>query len=206
MRDVHNQFSLLPPSLHETKCCPWNDQKCIHEFNENTTMILQRSSYPEPLINSYIKPFVKPVLPRPVRTTTKYVSCPYSNRLFGRMERILNENEIWMKLAPRSMANNRKVLFSRVKDERGKLSKKNSIFKVNCLDCDFVHLCILLELSMFAEHFNVWVNIKCRLTVTEDFPNHSMDDRISIVKSFYNKWDVEQSRYVFKDVKKLMKE
>lgn len=93
---------------------------------------------------------------------------------------------------------------SKIKDVREPSSMKNAVFKVRCLDCDFIH-------TTATKNFDV--RRTCQRMFTDkdspcsqhivDFPLHTMDENINIVKTFHNKFDVEHSRYVFKYIKEL---
>lgn len=103
------------------------------------------------------------------------------------------------------MMNNRKILFSRIKDVRNKESMKNAIFEIRCDECSFheimttaknldirrsIRLAIKNTNSRLANHFN-------------EFPGHSIGTNIRIIKSFFNGRDVEESKWIWQDVLKF---
>lgn len=174
------------------------------EFIESTEIllreILRRSSYPEALINAYIKPFTITMLPNVINPSDRYVSCPYSRPSFKKIKSVIYQNKLHTKLALKPISNNRRILFSRIKDVRDASSIKNSVFKICCSFCSFTHMCTTGNFDI-QRTFHRVINDKkspCGQHIS-DFPNHSMSKEVFIMKTFHNKFDTENSSYFFLD-------
>lgn len=178
------------------------------ESTENTKLllcdILRRSSYPEPLINAYIKPFTTTGLPKIISQSVRHVSCPYYRPSYNRIKSIVYQNKLNAKLAPKPVSNNRRVLFSRVKGVRDASSIKNCVFKICCSCCSFTHLFTTENLDVQRTFQKVTNDKKspCGQHIS-DFPFHSMSKEVFIMKTFDNKFDTEHSRYFYKQVEEL---
>lgn len=180
------------------------------EFVEHTKGllidILKRSSYPEYFIieNVCLKPPVETIREISMNPMSRYVSCPYVNPLFRNIQSIINENELKVKLAPKPSSNNKLTLLSRIKDVRDELSMKNAVFKVRCLDCDFIHTTATKNFDVKRTYQRLMDdrNSPCNQHIV-NFPHHCMDENVKIMKTFHNKFDVEHSRYVFNYIDKL---
>lgn len=163
--------------------------------------ILRRSSYPEALINAYIVPFTTTSLPKLIG---RYVSCPYSKPSYSKIKMIIHQNQLNVKLAPKPISNNRRILFSKVKDVRDASQIKNCVFKICCNSCSFTHICTTGNFDVQRTFRRVINDISspCRKH-TLDYPNHYMNKEIFIIKTFYNKFDADHSKYILKRMKGL---
>lgn len=184
------------------------------EFIEDTkallTKILRNSSYPELFINEnlYINLFIpiSAIRPKFKSNSVRYVSCPYFNPLIKSIQSVIDQNDLKMKLAPKPLSNNRRMLFTKIKDVRDHSSIKNAIFKLSCMNCDFNH-------TSTTKNFDVQTSIQ-RLVSDNDspyglhiaaFPSHSINRKAKIIKTFYNKYDTEHSNYVLRHIEKMKK-
>lgn len=183
------------------------------EFIEHTKEILigilKRSSYPEHFIleNVSVKPFA-PVEPPKVKFSdpkTRYVSCPYVNPLFKSIKSIVKKNQLKVKLAPKPSSNNKRMLLSRIKDVRDRSSIQNAVFKVRCLDCDFTHVTTTknFDVQRTLQRLIITKNSPCDRHTTE-YPHHSINQDVTVIKTFYNKFDTEHSSYVISHINALM--
>lgn len=72
------------------------------------------------------------------RFNRHYVSCPYYHNATNFVRRIIKKTNIRrVSLAPSIVSNNRRAVYSNLKDKRRLNCVKNSKFKLNCRDCDF---------------------------------------------------------------------
>lgn len=167
--------------------------------------ILGRSSYPDAITNSYVKPFTTTGVPKLINHPVNFfVSCPYFKPSFKRIKSVIHRNKLNKKLAPKPISNNRRILFSRVKDVRDASQVKNSVIKICCSSCAFTHLCTTGNLDV-QRTFQRLVNDEkspCGQHIL-DYPNHSMDKEVFIMKTFYNKFDADNSQYFFKQIEKM---
>lgn len=167
--------------------------------------ILGRSSYPDAITNSYVKPFTTTGVPKLINHPVNFfVSCPYFKPSFKRIKSVIHRNKLNKKLAPKPISNNRRILFSRVKDVRDASQVKNSVIKICCSSCAFTHLCTTGNLNV-QRTFQRLVNDEkspCGQHIL-DYPNHSMDKEVFIMKTFYNKFDADNSQYFFKQIEKM---
>lgn len=180
------------------------------EFYEHTrdllVDILRRSSYPEAIINSYLNPFSLRNEPcKLIGPSVDYVSCPFSNPSIDRIKCVVRNNRLNLRIAPRPMFNNRRMIFSRIKDVQGSTMKRNAIFKFQCNDCTFTRLCTTGNWDVQRafqriknENGSPWYQHK------QYFPNHTINERIQIVKTFYNKFDADQSNYIVNQIGKIV--
>lgn len=180
----------------------------MKETKELLITILHNSSYPSRFIANQLSAIssasTNRVQSKVNRPSVRYVSCPYFELMMENIQSIATENCLNIKLAPKPSSNNRKVLFSRIKDARNQSSIKNAVFKVKCKNCDFVHIST-------TKHFDVrrtvqfLINDKhspCYQHLVE-FPHHSINENAAIIKTFYNKYDVEHSKYLLKNIKEI---
>lgn len=185
---INHAFAVTSPVFHD-------------ETKALLTDVLRRSSYPEAIIKSYVKPFDNAVHPRILKSPPCFVSCPYSNPSFNNIKSVIHRNRLCVKIAPKPTSNNRRMLFSKIKDTRRTLSKKNSIFQVRCNSCLFKHTCTTGNWDIRRAYERIMNDQRspCKKHIL-DFPEHSMNKKVSIIKSFYNKYDTEHSRYIFKHI------
>ncbi|HEY0221517.1 MAG TPA: hypothetical protein VGC17_01715 [Lactovum miscens] len=178
------------------------------EFMNDTELllrdILHRSSYPEALTNGYIKPFTSFKMPKDLDYSHRYVSCPYFKPSYERIKSTIYNRKLNVKLAPKPFSNNRRILFSRIKDIRDASSIKNSVFKICCNDCPFAYVCTTKNFDIQRTFQRIVIDDKsvCGQHVLK-FPDHSMDKEVIVIKTFHNKFDTEQSRYFTKQIEML---
>lgn len=175
--------------------------------------ILKRSSYPEWFIidNIYV---LHPVLNfdkvnplnefDKVNRMNKYIACPYYIPLFNDINSIIKYNKMKIKLAPRPTTSNRRILFSKIKDNKNNSLMKNVIMKISCSNCSYAYISTTKNFdvqrtidyikndgnSPWAEHVKL-------------FPGHLLNDSVDIIKNFNNQYDVQWSKFVLNDIKKF---
>lgn len=184
-----------------------------NEFIEDTKELLKKilvnSSYPNSFITKQLQ--INMHVPNGHRNIEvkkqcfKFVSCPYVGPLIESIKSIVHANDIHMKLAPRPSSNNKRILFSRIKDRREKLSLKNAIFKLNCSDCDFTHTATTgsSDVRRSIQHLFSDKRSPCANHLTS-FPCHYIDRRAVVIKSFQDKYDSEHSSHMLRDIERLM--
>lgn len=170
--------------------------------------ILKRSSYAEWFIidNVHVNPpnAIESSFKIKGKLNIRYVSCPYYNPFFNDIKK--NENNLDVKLAPRPSKNNRRLLFSQIKDERKQMMKKNAIFKISCKNCPFTHILTTKNFDIKRTINSISVDIRspCFLHIRK-FPNHSFHQEAEIIKAFYNYQDAQHSRHVQSKIMKICK-
>lgn len=123
------------------------------EVHWGTTMnvlrkVLINSNYTRDLINEHIFDVLDELKNRGVTDLRKavkrvkdkkdFISCPYYPGAMGFVRRTMRDVGIEsVALAPSMMSNNRRLVFSNMKDKSKLNSIKNSSFYVKCAVCDF---------------------------------------------------------------------
>lgn len=180
------------------------------EFIELTqdllTTILKNSSYPEHFIidNVHIRLSLKNKIPRKIEEQPqRFVSCPFVNPMYQSIKDLSKQNKMNVKLAPKPSSNNKKRIFSKMKDARRHTSIKNAIFKIRCNDCEFTHISTT---NNFDVQRSVQRLIKDRQSPCgihiQQFPDHSINEKAKIVKTFFNEWDTKNSRDILRYIRK----
>lgn len=174
---------------------------------EILTNILINSSYPELFITESVNVNPWNVAPQHSgdRLQYKYISCPYVEPIFSKINETMKNNKMTYKLAPTPMANNRRKLLSRLKDARNCKILKNSVFKMRCSSCPFNQIVATVGNFNINEsarrHLNKSAN-RTREHLVEN-PDHVLDHNFEILKSFRNVWDSKQSEWIFHDIGSL---
>lgn len=166
--------------------------------------VLRRSSYPEAIIKAYISTYAEAERPRMLKSPNYFVSCPFVNPLFNDIKSVVRQNKLRIRLAPKPTSNNKRVIFSKIKDTRTILSKKNSIFRVQCKICRFTSISTTKNWDV-RRAYDRLLNDKRSMCSKHalEFKGHSMNENISILKTFYNKFDTDRSCYIVKDIERL---
>lgn len=171
--------------------------------------ILRRSSYPNPFITDILCLQPSAVNGNDIFADMdksrlhRFVSCPFNQQLFDDLKSVIIENGLPIKLAPAPFANNRSLLYSRIKDKC--TTNKKTLFRARCNDCSFafmstngaidVQRTILMRIadttSTLAKH-------------SSSFPQHTLSSVPEIVKVFHNIFDVKRSQNVMNDVGRIL--
>lgn len=179
----------------------------LEQTKELLANILKRSSYPEHFIieNLHVNlpNDIKNVRLKEAPNGSRYISCPYFDPFFNIVKSVISENGMNLKLAPMPSSSNKRILFSRIKDFRDRRTIKNAIFKMECKNCEFIHLNTTKGSdiqrtiqSLINDH-----NSPCAIHILE-FPDHQFKKDVKIIKSFYDEYDVKQSRSILGEIRK----
>lgn len=179
------------------------------EFIDDTrnllTLILQNSSYPIYFINDLfnatkdVKPakndFLKQI---PLR----YVSCPYYDPLLNSMVKMITTSNPRLRLAPKPSSNNKRILYTKLKDVHERSTLKNSIFKLSCKNCNFTQIATTKNSDIHRSIERIFSDITSPSSQhRSEFPNHILDEKPTIIKTFHNKYDLEHSEYILNILK-----
>lgn len=182
----------------------------FNDTRELLITILKNSSYPELFIIENV--CINPSMPVDVvqskfkDSRVRYVSCPYYRPLLKEIQGTIDQNNMKIKLAPRPLSNNKRVLFTKIKDFRDNSSVKNAIFKVCCNDCNFNHLTITRNFDVNTSVQRLIYDKRSTIGLhTITFPDHTINHEAVIIKRFYSKYDAEHSNYVLGHVKEMLK-
>lgn len=169
--------------------------------------ILVNSSYPELFIleTTHFNPWNVSPQHRSVNLNLGYIGCPYVEPLFSRINTAIKNNRMRCKLAPTPSANNRRMLFSRLKDSRGNKMLKNSVFKVMCQNCPFDKTLSTVGNLNINQSLIRHVNNSSSLVRQHllQNPHHALDENFKVIKTFHSGWDTRQSEWIFGEMESL---
>lgn len=170
--------------------------------------VLKRSSYPEPTIASFLRwnPNIAATMPPPRNPAVvpRYVSFPYSPPIFNMVKSVVDTVRLPVRLAPAPFANNRRIIFSSIKDKWPSTWKKNVLFQIKCSDCPFTHTSTAVLLDVQRTVDSLLKNPQS--TIFQhflSFPAHNMITPPEILKTFRNKFDARRSHNAIKEICKL---
>lgn len=176
------------------------------EFFDNTkellTRLLKNSSYPLPFIADLMNDVLNGPGQEPTNThfhsSRRFISCPYNKPLMDNLQKIVNNNHLGIKLAPRPTTNNRTLLFTKTKDVRDPATIKNAIFKLCCENCTFTHMSSTKNSDVRRSIMKLLTDASSISKQHLDlYPDHHINPAATIIKTFLSKSDMEHSEFTF---------
>ncbi len=159
--------------------------------------ILHNSSYPSPFVDELIGLYHSIQQPRPLnepKMISTYISCPFYDPMIKKINAVISERSLPIKIAPSPFAKNRRVIFSRIKDKRPIYTQKNSLFRVRCQNCAFSCELISTNLDMMRTLHRLADKKGSKIYEhVNEFPGHEINQKVEILFIFKNAWDARKA-------------
>lgn len=139
-------------------------------------------------------------------STSRYVSCPLYEPISERIESVTTTLSIPVTLSHRPLGKNKDIMFAKLKDTVPLRFKKNCLFRVECLQCEF-------SCNLTATSINVQTTINRAMKFgpsllcshIKNNPGHQPNHQVKLIHTFRNVYEANRSYDYVSDVSALYK-
>lgn len=135
--------------------------------------------------------------PHPLNEPTiisTYISCPFYNPIVQKINAVISERRLPIKIASSPFAKNRRAIFSRIKDQRPIDTQENSLFRVRCRNCAFSCELISTNLDILRTMHRLADTKGSKIYEhVYEFPGHEINLKPEILFIFKNMLDARKA-------------